>query len=121
MKILVGIVISAGVVLAGGQTAVQTIDLPALDRSRIVFRFDAKPAIVVGPAQVPGAYFRRENDVVGLSGGRIALATPWGVTALHVVDPTGKVDLLRKAAQPESGMIMDVSEYDVRVYRFRRN
>lgn len=91
MRLLAATVLSAGVAVFGDQTAVRTIELPALDRARIAFRVDATPMVVLGPTGVPGATFSRVNDVVRFSDGSIALATSWGFSSLHLVDPGGRV------------------------------
>jgi hypothetical protein len=86
-------VLAAGVLLPAApvEQAPQTIELPSIDRSRIAFRLDAEPSVVIGPARVPGGFFRVPNRVARLSDGRIVLATAWGFSRLHVVDPAGNV------------------------------
>lgn len=85
------IAIAATAVFSSAQQAAQIIELQALDSARVAFHLDATPAVVLGPSRVPGADFRRENDVVGFADGAVALATRWGYTSLNVVDSTGKV------------------------------
>ena len=75
---------------AAEQTSAQTIELPALDRSRIAFRVDEKPEVVVGPSKLPAGQFRILNQIVRLSDARMALATPWGFSSLNVLDASGK-------------------------------
>ena len=72
------------------QTPVQTIELPSIDRSVIAFRLDPQPSVVLGATNIPGGYFGIANQVARLSDGRIALATPWGFSRLHLVDQAGK-------------------------------
>ena len=75
---------------AGAQAPVQTVELPALDRSLIAFRLDAQPLLSIGSANVPGAYYGTPKQIARFSDGRLSMATPWGRSQLHVVDPSGK-------------------------------
>jgi hypothetical protein len=92
MRLLATAILAAGLLTtgAGAQAPVQTIELPSLDRSLIAFRLNSQPSMVIGPANFPGGYYGTLNQVARLSDGRASLATPWGNSRLHVVDPSGK-------------------------------
>jgi hypothetical protein len=92
MKTLFFLAFAVGALVGSvrAQTAVQTIELPSLDRSQIAFRLETEPSVVLGPERVP-SFVNRQNNVMRFGDGRIAFSTPWGISSLQVADPQGRV------------------------------